>query len=92
MKRICAAIVALTLLAGLSMSSFAQVSIGGGSKTGAVVKRNRARPAQPRVLVQSSDLYAKSKSKSKSRGRVHGRKLIGTTYGGDGPPTVRKRN
>lgn len=95
MNKICAAIVALTLVSGLSINSFAQkqpkrsaVFIGGGASTGAVVNRNRVRSAQPRVLVQSSDLYAKSRSKSRTR--VRGRKLIGTTYGGDGPETFRK--
>ena len=91
MNKICAAIVTLTLVSGLSISTFAQkrkrdaVFIGGGAATGAVVNRNRARPA--RALVQSSDLYVKGKSKS----RVRGRKIIGTTYGGDGRETFRKR-
>lgn len=95
MNKICAAIVALTLVSGLSISTFAQkqrkrgaVFIGGGANTGAVVNRNRSRPAQPRVIVQSSDLYAKSKSKSRTR--VRGGNLLGTTYGGDGPEKLRK--
>jgi hypothetical protein len=95
MNKICAAIVTLTLVSGLSISTFAQkqrkrgaVFIGGGANTGAVVNRNRARPARPHALVQSSDLYAKSKSKSRTR--VRGSRLIGTTYGGDGPETLRK--
>ena len=95
MNKICAAIVALTLVSGLSISAFAEkqrkrgaVFIGGGPKTGAVVNRNRARPAQPRVIFQSSDLYAKSKSKSRTP--VRSGNLLGTTYGGDGPEKLRK--
>jgi len=75
MNKICAAIITLTLVTGLSISSFAQkrrrqnaVFIGGGAATGAVINRNRV-----------------------SGKGAKGRKLIGTTYGGDGQSTVRKR-
>lgn len=95
MNKICAAIVALTLVSGLSISAFAEkqrkrgaVFIGGGAKTGAVVNRNRSRPAQPRVIVESSDLYAKSRSKSRTR--LRSGNLLGTTYGGDGSEKFRR--
>jgi len=79
MKKLCAAILAMTLMSGLSISSFAQkrrkqnaVFIGGGAATGAVVNRNRV-------------------SRSNSGKHVKGRTLIGTTYGGDGETKLRKR-
>lgn len=79
MNKICAVIITLALVAGLSMSSFAQkrrrqnaVFIGGGAATGAVVNQN-------------------SRARSNSRTRVKGRKIIGTTYGGDGETILRKR-
>jgi hypothetical protein len=79
MNKICAAIITLTLVAGLSMSSFAQkrrrqnaVFIGGGAASGAVINQN-------------------VRSRSNSRKVVKGRKIIGTTYGGDGETNLRKR-
>jgi len=79
MNKICAVIITLTLVAGLSMSSFAQkrrrqnaVFIGGGAASGAAINQNR-------------------RASSNSRTGVKGRKLLGTTYGGDGETKLRKR-